>query len=486
MSYRVFIEIFSKILSIFSMTIVIRELGISGLGLIVFISTLSGFFYPLLTLGLASGIVRYFPSIRSSAVPRMILKKILLLVLFINLFFVALNYWAIPLVFYNQLDQFSNKSGIAALICIMIMIFSFENLILEYQRGIYDLNRYLIFQTFQVITLFGVALSQTILHLTLLKFLILLLSIRCLILGLFVWVTFKYRNSETYQSSPNTREVPLVTLRSLIRFGVPMSIAGLGNWLMGVSDRLVIAKGLDLEKLGIYGAINNIVLIFPAATTGFFLIAYPSIIHAVDANRQDLLIIMRTYHKVLSFLLIPLGFVVIVTGKFLLELLISYSSNEMLLVYVLCVVASVLHQWNGLTYYILAASDKTIAIRNTWVFMGLLNLFANLICVPHFGLVGIAVVNLFTFVLMDCIFFLLTKKLLRTFAFYDWRAAILALTYSAIALVFATLVSHFIPIEYFHTILIGFFFVLIYSYLIYARHRVEIRLAFASFDLNKK
>ena len=486
MGYRIFIEIFSKILSIFSMTIIIRELGISGLGLIAFISTLSGFFYPLLTLGLASGIVRYFPSIRSSSLPRLLLKKILLVVFAINLLFMTVNYWSIPRIFQSQLDQFSNKSGIAVLICIMIMIFSFENLILEYQRGIYQLNRYLIFQTVQVITLFGVAMSQTILHMTLLKFLILLLSIRCMILSLFVWVTLKFRDTEIYPSGLTAEKVPLITMRSLIQFGVPMSIAGLGNWLMGLSDRLVIAKELDLAELGVYAAINNIALVFPAATTGFFLLAYPSIISAVDDNRQELITIMRTYHKVLSFMLIPLGVLIIVSGKFLLELLISYSSNEMLIVYVLCVVASVLHQWNGLTYYILAASDKANAIRNTWVLMGLLNLFANLICVPHFGLIGAGVVNLFTFVMMDCIFFLLTKKQVGTLAFYDWRAVILSLAYTFISLLSATLLAQFIHIEKFHVIVLDFLFVLIYSCFLYGRHREEIRRAFASFDLNRK
>lgn len=486
MGYRVFIEIFSKILSIFSMTIIIRELGISGLGLIAFISTLSGFFYPLLTLGLASGIVRYFPSIRSSSLPRLLLKKILLIVFSINLLFMTINYWSIPRIFQSQLEQFSNKSGVAVLICIMIMIFSFENLILEYQRGIYQLNRYLIFQTVQVITLFGVAMSQTILHMTLLKFLILLLSIRCMILSLFVWVTLKFRDTEIYPSGLTAEKVPLITMRSLIQFGVPMSIAGLGNWLMGLSDRLVIAKELDLAELGVYAAISNIALVFPAATTGFFLLAYPSIISAVDDNRQELITIMRTYHKVLSFMLIPLGVLIIVSGNFVLELLISYSSNEMLIVFVLCVVASVLHQWNGLTYYVLAASNKANAIRNTWVLMGLLNLFANLICVPHFGLIGAGVVNLFTFVMMDCIFFLLTKKQVGTLAFYDWRTVILSLAYTFISLLSATLLAQFIQIEKFHVIVLDILFVLIYSCFLYARHREEIRRAFASFDLNRK
>ncbi len=485
-SYRVFIEIFSKILSVLSMTIVIRELGISGLGLIVFANTLAGFFYPLLTLGLASGIVRYFPPIRSSNVPQILLKRILLLVFVINFIFLVINYWAIPLFFQSQLGQFTNKSGITMLICLTILLFSFENLLLEYQRGIYELQRYLIFQTIQVTTLFSVSLLQTLLHLTLFNFLVVLLSVRFGILILFLLLTIMSSHPEVLSTTPILDETPKVTMQSLIKFGVPMSIAGLGTWLMSVSDRLVIAKGLDLEKLGVYGAINNITMIFPAITTGFYLLAYPSIIQSVSAGRHDLLIIMRTYSKLLSFLLIPVGTIIIVSGRFLLELLIPHTDSEMLVVYLICVVASALHQWNGLTYYFLAASNKVGAIRNTWILMGLLNLSANVICVSYFGLIGIAVVNLLTYVVLDIIFFLLTRRQLDTLSFYDWGAAARAICYCLVSMISAWLLAEVIYSRNPPVITVDILFVLIYSSIIFARHRVEISQALISFDLNKK
>jgi O-antigen/teichoic acid export membrane protein len=485
-SYRVFIEIISKILSILSVTIIIRELGISGLGLIIFVSTLSSFFYPLITLGLASGIVRYFPTIRSSNIPRTLLKKILLLIFTINCFMASINFWLIPLIFEAQLDKFNNKFGISAVICIMIMIFTFENIILEYQRGVYQLGRYLLFQTTQICTLFGVALGQTILGLTLLNFLILLLSVRFLILSFFLWFTLKFHDEDIRESSSYVGESHEVTLRSLIKFGVPMSIAGLGNWLMGISDRLIVAKELDMETLGIYGAINNITLMFPAVTAGFFLLAYPSITSAVNSNRENLIKIVRTYHKILSFSLIPLAFLAIVSGRFLLELLISYSTSEMLNVYFLCVVASVIHQWNGLTYYVLAASDRAILIRNIWVLLGLFNFVANFIFISHFGLIGVAIVNLLTFFTLDSILFFYTKKQLGSLVFYDWRSSILALIYSSVSLLLSTLLARSIQIESIRSLVNVLAFLLIYACILWMRHRLEIGQAIESFDLNRK
>jgi O-antigen/teichoic acid export membrane protein len=368
----------------------------------------------------------------------------------------------------------------------MIMIFTFENIILEYQRGVYQLGRYLLFQTIQICTLFGVALGQTILGLTLLNFLILLLSVRFLILSFFLWFTLKFHDEDIREPSSYVGESHEVTLRSLIKFGVPMSIAGLGNWLMGISDRLIVAKELDMETLGIYGAINNITLMFPAVTAGFFLLAYPSITSAVNSNRENLIKIVRTYHKIFSFSLIPLAFLAIVSGRFLLELLISYSTSEMLNVYFLCVVASVIHQWNGLTYYVLAASDRAILIRNIWVLLGLFNFVANFIFISHFGLIGVAIVNLLTFFTLDSILFFYTKKQLGSLVFYDWRSSILALIYSSVSLLLSTLLARSIQIESIRSLVNVLAFLLIYACILWMRHSLEIGQAIESFDLNRK
>ena len=158
----------------------------------------------------------------------------------------------------------------------------------------------------------------------------------------------------------------------------------------------------------------------------------------------------------------------------------------MLAVYLICVVASALHQWNGLTYYLLAASNKVGAIRNTWILMGVLNLSANVICVSYFGLIGVAVVNLLTYVIMDIIFFLLTRRQLDTLSFYDWGAAARAVCYSLVSLISAWLLVELIYARNPPIITVDILFVLIYSSIMFARHRVEISQALMSFDLNKK
>lgn len=484
-TYRFFIEVLSKILSVASLTLIVRELGVSELGLIVFANALASFFYPLLSLGLASSIVRFFPPIKSRYLQILLFKKIIFLVLNINVVFFVVNYFLIPLIFKSQFDNFANKLSIALWICLTIFVFSLENLILEFQRGIHQLQRYLIFQNVQVATLFSVSFAQTFLNLTLYEFLFLLILLRILVLLSFVVLTFKSFKVGGQVENPIQEKDSNHNLRSMIKFGVPMSIAGLGNWLMGLSDRLVVAQGLNLDKLGVYGAVNSVAMIFPAVSSGFFLLAYPKIVSVIDENQSKLILILRTYSKVLSYILIPICTVVLLSGKSLLDFLLPDSDSETLIVFSLCIIASTLHQWTGLTSYILAAKNRVKAIRNNWILVGLFNFGMNLIFIQHFGLIGVAVINLLSYLLLDFTFIILTKRQLDTWLFFDWRALFQTSFYCIFSLTCSFSILSLLNPKNISMIILGIMFLMIYTSLVSYRHRLEISQALRSFNVNQ-
>jgi O-antigen/teichoic acid export membrane protein len=481
------LEFLSKLLSIVSMIIVVRTMGVQGYGVLVFMATLASFLYPLLSLGLPSAMVRYFPPLRNTPTPYFVFWRILGLIFAINLGFSLFTYWSIPKFFQAQIAVPGHESLVVGIISFTVVLASLENSLLEFQRAVYLLRNYLIMQVSQATALFIVAIFQPILALSLWKFLIAYVVTRSLLFIVFfanmVLIPRKklIAHSGVSQTRKGMRHESELGLRKLIRFGLPMSIAGLGNWLLGVSDRLVISRDLTVSQLGVYGAVSNFALIFPALTSGFFLLAYPRIIRAKQDSLQSMAEIMKRFHIAISFALIPALVLMMSFGPVILEILLGISDPDASIVLVLCLIASMIHQWNGLTSYLITTLEETRLNRNVWMAAGVLNLALNLLFVPKYQLVGAAVVNILTFLFLDGIFFVIAARRLGSLSFYSWKASTQAMAYSLLSVGLAKLIGSGITGLGLRVVSEVLLFLFLYSSLVLLRHRKELATLLESF-----
>lgn len=466
------------------MTIVVRTIGIHGYGVLIFMATLSSFFYPLLSLGLPSAMVRYFQTIRNTLTQYLLFWRILRIIFAINISFSFIIYWLTPRFFQGQIGTQGHESLVMSIICFAVILTSLENSLLEFQRAVYLLRSYLIIQVFQASALFVVAIFQPLLKFSLSQFLISYVATRSILFVIFLVrmiliPTNKLIDDSRTLNSKNGKNFDSdLGLRKLISFGLPMSIAGLGNWLLSVSDRLVISRDLSLSQLGIYGVVNNFALIFPAITSGFFLLAYPRIIRASQDSLRYMAQIIKSFHIAISFALTPVLILMLTFGPQFLELFLGVGEPDTSIVMVLCLIASMIHQWNGLTSYLIITLEETRLVRNVWLAGGLLNLALNLLFVPKYHLIGAAVINLLTYFFIDGIFFIIAARRFGSFSFYSWKENARILLYSLLSVGTSKLFGLGISDTNMRLIFEVFLFLVLYLFVVFLRHRKELATMF--------
>jgi O-antigen/teichoic acid export membrane protein len=197
-------------------------------------------------------------------------------------------------------------------------------------------------------------------------------------------------------------DAPLATLGAMIRFGLPLSIAGFGLWLMNLSDRLVVGHYLPAEDLGRYGAVFLFASLITLMSSPLFLPAYPRLMTAVASGvSARVLDEVRTFHRYVALVTIPAAGVLCLTVGPLAARTGGRGFQVPTALVVMLVLAIGLDQWNGLAQYLLLCHGRTQFMQNVWLGYGALNLLVNIIVVPRYGLNGAAAVTLATFVLLE-------------------------------------------------------------------------------------
>jgi O-antigen/teichoic acid export membrane protein len=201
------------------------------------------------------------------------------------------------------------------------------------------------------------------------------------------------------------------TVAQMIRFGFPLTVAGLGLWMVNLSDRLVIGAFMTPDALGLYGAAYTLGSMLLLASAAFFLPAYPRFMSAVvDRDEARLATEMRTFHRYTCLAVVP-GAIFLAALMHPALLVLGGSEFDVDIVVGLLIVAGIfIDQWNGLSHYVLAAFDRTVFLQNAWLVAGALNIALNLVAVPLWGLRGAGAATLISFLVLEVAIFHAASK----------------------------------------------------------------------------
>jgi O-antigen/teichoic acid export membrane protein len=244
-------------------------------------------------------------------------------------------------------------------------------------------------------------------------------------------VTFSLVVLRAPQEPEPSEPIAHASFDRMVRFGLPLTVAGLGLWMVNLSDRLVIGGFMTPSDLGLYGAAYTVGSLLVLCGAALFLPAYPRFMAAVaEGNRGKLGADIELFHRYLSLTVVP-GAVFLVTLMHPALLVLGGSEFDVSLVVGTLIVAGLfLDQWNGLAHYVLPCFDRTVFLQNAWLGCGVLNIALNLIAVPLWGLKGAAAVTLISFVVLESIVFFAARRhvdLVRRYRFgTTMRAAIAA------------------------------------------------------------
>ena len=210
-------------------------------------------------------------------------------------------------------------------------------------------------------------------------------------------------------------------IREYLDFGLPTIPGNLSSWVVGTSDRYIIAYFLGVLYVGIYSpayALGNVITMF-LAPLGFVL--PPTLSKLYDeGNNDDVRTILQYSLKYFLLLAIPSVFGLSLLSKQLLMILsTSEISSQGYLVVPFVAVSNLLYGAYVIIVHILVLVKKTKIIGSSWIIAALANLCLNIVFVPYIGIIGAAITTLIAYFIA---FILITYFSFRSLRFsIDWK-----------------------------------------------------------------
>ena len=185
-------------------------------------------------------------------------------------------------------------------------------------------------------------------------------------------------------------------IREYLRYGLPTLPRDVSSWVMGLSDRYIIAYFLGVTYVGVYSpgyALGNIIALSRAPLGTIML---PTFSKLYDENRMEELEVHLKYTlKYFLLMAIPSVFGLSLLSK---QLLVIMSTPEIAsqgyLVTPFIALSNLLYGIHGIYAQILYLERRTKIIGGLWTCSALMNLGLNIVFVPKFGILGASITTL--------------------------------------------------------------------------------------------
>lgn len=200
-------------------------------------------------------------------------------------------------------------------------------------------------------------------------------------------------------------------VKEILKFAIPMGLALMMATLFKESDKLVIAKLADVEKLAIYTNMSK-QLPFEFIALSFTAVITPVIVKYYYSNKYDLLIKLWSNYISFGYIstwIMTLG--AIICSKELLVLLYSEKYLSGLNIFIIYLFIEMYR----FTYFgmILSATGNTKSIMMSSMSALFVNIILNILFYKLFGFIGPAFASLLCVIVMNSTQFILSCKILK-------------------------------------------------------------------------
>lgn len=424
--FKGFAEVAGRLSGLIIFPIMARYAGAAGYGAYSQVNTVIGFIIPFASLGLGQAMVRFFATEKWTEGARNRLIRIILFIIYLSVplsILMAIVAPALNRLFLNW-EQGVQLFRWGAL---LIVLGAIEQLLIDFlrsrQRLVYLSSIQLIQIGMMVVAVvillpLGYSIVELIKAVLIIKAVIIL----SVFIGFWTWD----------QPIAGVAHRSKASIRRMVRFGLPLTVAGVGLWLMNFGDRLVIGYFMTAKALGLYGAVYLMAFLLCAVNTPLNLPLYPRLMRAIaSGDTRYIAREVRIFHRYANLILVPSAIFLIVIIRPLLLLIGGEAFRVDILLVGMIVAAIFLDQWNSISHYTVSCVDQVTFGQNTWLSAGVLNLGINLFTVPLFGLHGAALATFITFLLLEFMFFLKANKYvpIRSLFRFDvtWKAGLSSL-----------------------------------------------------------
>jgi O-antigen/teichoic acid export membrane protein len=180
-------------------------------------------------------------------------------------------------------------------------------------------------------------------------------------------------------------------IRGALALGIPFMIAGFGEALMGMVDRLVLGNILGADAVGRYAAAQTLVAILASWGAPFWWLLYPRMAHALArGTREDMLPPVRKLFGTFLFFGLPIAAAIVLLGPQLLTLALGDDFGVSILLMAFLTGAVFINQSATPWEYHLYIEGKAAFLMWATLAWGMIAVAGTIFLAPRFGIVGAA------------------------------------------------------------------------------------------------
>lgn len=199
------------------------------------------------------------------------------------------------------------------------------------------------------------------------------------------------------------------TLRFALIYSLPLVPHGVAGWLLELSDRVILERFVSLNQLGIYAfgyTLSSAVYFVAAANNAWTPIMFRRVTERGDDARYTIAV-FTTYYFVLV-IWIGLGLALLADVVVALLAAKAYATAAELMPWIIG--GMIFHSLYLLPAGVLFLRRRTGPIALATISAGLLNVIANLVLVPVYGVIGAALATFFSYFAMAVFVWIMANR----------------------------------------------------------------------------
>lgn len=364
----------SKFINFFMVPLYTSVLTTSEYGLVDIMITTISLLLPILTMELGSAIVRYAIEYNTQRKQEYIFNNLLILCLFLGVLVLMVT----PvLVFFNAFQ------GHGLLFSAMLIIQVFNNLLLNYTRGVGKIKEFALNGVLTTV----VTVASNLFFLLVVRWgvvgYILSIILALLVSNAYIMVVIrKYINFKNIHF-----EIDL--FKEMTRFSIPLIPNSIMWWIVNGATRYFILFFVGTSGNGLFAVANKIPSIISSVMTVFMQSWQLSSFEEYDSSDRD--VYYSNVFKVFSSYLFIMASFLVIFNKFIMNLFVSDSFYESWRIVPILVLGVVFQSFSNFLGTVYSASKLTKKAFSTTVYGGITSIIANIVLVPLFGVVGASI-----------------------------------------------------------------------------------------------
>ena len=181
-------------------------------------------------------------------------------------------------------------------------------------------------------------------------------------------------------------------LRSLLAIGLPFMVAGVGEWLMGLGDRLVIGVMSGAAAVGIYAATQVLVSVLSSWGAPFWWVLFPRLCHAFELEERNRA--YRQARKLVRIFMVTGTAVAIslaIIGPEIVTMLFAGKEQVARSFLVILLIATFVNQAATPWEYAIYIEKRGKLLMYATLSWGCVAIILNVLLLPYLGLSGAAI-----------------------------------------------------------------------------------------------